>query len=180
MKQLLLSQDNDVHVLVDFWLQQKGLTFSQYLSVCSNVGTQVDGFFLWLSSFVLREHINMVHGDGIWTTCHAAVPNLQDLAVVFILGYYMAAFGCPPSESSKKLTWNWLEYHDSIPQMVPYPCVLNRPVVNLDACCNEIGLEPEGDPSPLFDILSWIAGENYCGDLMPWIRMHQNLLVGPR
>ena len=75
---------------------------------------------------------------------------------------------------------NWLEYHGSIPHMVPYPCVLNRPVVNLNACCDEIGLEPEGDPFPLFDILLQIAGENYCDDLMPWIHMHQNLLVGPR
>ena len=109
-----------------------------------------------------------------------AIPDLQDPTVVFILGYYMAASGCPSSKSSKKSMQNWLEYHDSIPHMVPYPCVLNRPVVNLNACCDEIGLEPEGDPSPLFNILLWIAGENYHDDLMPWICMNQNLLAGPR
>ena len=133
----------------------------------SNVGKQIDGLFLWLSSFVLKEHINVVHGDGIWTTHCAAVPNLQDLTVVFILGYYMAASGCPPSESSKKSTQNWLEYQDSKSWMVLYPCVLNKLVVNLDAHCNKIGLEPEGDLSPLFDILSQIVGENYHADLMP-------------
>ena len=146
----------------------------------SNVGKQIDGLFLWLSSFVLKEHINVVHGDGIWTTCHTAIPDLQDPTVVFVLGYYIAASGCPSSKSSKKTTWNWLEYHDSIPQMVPYPCVLNRPVVNLAAHCDEIGLEPEGDPSTLFDILLWIVGENYHDDLMPWIHIHQDLLAGPR
>ncbi len=92
----------------------------------------------------------------------------------------MAASGCSLSESPKKSTQNWFEYHDLIPRMVPYPCVLNRPVLNLDAHCNEIGLEPEGDPSLLFDILSWIVGENYHADLMPWIQMHQSLLVGPK
>ncbi len=167
-----MSQEDDVHALVDLWLQQKGLVLSLYLSVCSNVGTWIDGLFLWLSSFALRTHINVVHRDGIWTMHCMAIPDLQDLTMVFILGYYMATSGSPSTKSSKKLTHNWLEYQDSLPHMVPYPCVLNKPVVDLISSCDEIGLEPEGELLPLSDVLSQIAGEKYHDDLVTSIQMY--------
>ncbi len=103
VKHLLLWHDPDVNVLVDYWLQIQNTPLMRYLSVCSNVGSPVDGLFLWLASYAFSMHVNIIHGiDGIWTTCHTAIPDFQNLAIVFVLGYYMAAPACQLTGSPKK------------------------------------------------------------------------------
>ncbi len=67
---------------------------TRYLSVCSNVGSPVDRLFMWLASFAFAVHQNVIHGDGVWTTRRMAVPDFHNLAIVFVLGYYMAAPAC--------------------------------------------------------------------------------------
>ncbi len=68
VKRLLLQHDPDVDALVDFWLQTTGIPMSCYLSVCSNVGSPIDGLFLWLASHAFSVHVNVIHGDGVWMT----------------------------------------------------------------------------------------------------------------
>ncbi len=94
VKRLLLQCNPDVDALVDFWLQSQGTPMIRYLSVCSNVGSLVDGLFIWLASFAFTVHLNVIHGDGVWTTRQTAVPNFCDPAIVFVLGYYLAAPAC--------------------------------------------------------------------------------------
>ena len=95
--------------------------------------------------------MNVIHGDGVWTTCRTVIPDFRDPAIVFVLGYYMAAPACIPVDEllkKKKVSdsRSWLDYHNSLPNFVPYPCVLNGPVKDPENCCEEIGIQMELTP----------------------------------
>lgn len=145
----------------------------RYLSVCSNVGSPVDGLFIWLASFAFSIHVNVIHRDGVWTTRQTTIPDFYNLAIVFVLGYYMAApvYVDLPASPKKKLaiTRGWLDYYDSLPNFVPYPCVLNGPVKSPDECCDELGLRIDEEVKPIQVLLETVAGPDYCADLAPWL-----------
>ncbi len=176
VKRQLLQRDLDVDILVDFWLQSQSLPMTHYLSVCSNVGSPIDRLFLWLASYAFSIHVNVIHGDGVWTTCRLVIPNFRDPAIIFVLGYYMATPACiPVNESSKKVSdsRSWLDYHDSLPKFVPYLCVLNGPVKDPENHCEEIGIQIDLIAQPIQVLLEDVVGKDYCEDLITWIKMHQ-------
>ncbi len=102
VKHLLLQCDPNIDVLVDYWLQSQNIPLTRYLSVCLNMGSPVDGLFLWLASYAFSTYVNIIHGDGVWTTHHSAIPDFRNPAIIFILGYYMAAPTCQVTGSPKK------------------------------------------------------------------------------
>ncbi len=184
IKRLLLRCDPDIDALVDFWPQSHGTPMTRYLSVCFNVGSPVDGLFMWLASFALSVHLNVIHRDGVWTIRRTAVPDFCNPAIVFVLGYYMAAPACQqlqvsPHKKSAKIR-GWLDYHASLPDFVPYPCVLNGPVKSPDECCEDLGLQMDRAVRLIQELLEALAGPDYCADLVPWLQMHQSTLEGPR
>ncbi len=73
------------------YLDTLGVSMPCYLSVISNVGSAIDGLFLWCLSCAKNMHINIVHAAGIWTTCHCTNLDLQDPVVVLTLGPILAA-----------------------------------------------------------------------------------------
>ena len=86
----------------------------------------------------------------------------------------------PPTKSKVGGSHVWLEYHDSLPKYVSYPCVLNGPVKDLHNHCEELSLQIDSAEEPVQVLLETIAGKGYCDDLAPWIQMHQKMLTGPR
>ncbi len=87
-------------------------------------------------------HVNIIHGDSIWTTRHTAIPDFRNPAIIFVLGYYMAAPAChligSPKKKSTQSSRGWLDYHDSLPRFVLYLCVLNGPVKNVEDRCEDL------------------------------------------
>ncbi len=126
VKHLLLELDPDSAMVVDAWFQ-KGLSLPQYLSTVSTMESEVDSLFIWLCVRVYDQHLNVVHGNGIWCTRHLCIPNLEDTVIVLILGSYLAS---PPMSMVNKhpksgVKWGLQNFFD---QLVPSPFVLNHPV----------------------------------------------------
>ncbi len=89
VKSLLLNMDVNTAYTVDNCLQQKGLTLKQYIAKASNIGESIDGLFIWLASWAFSQHLNIVHGDRIWTTRRSVIPDLCDLVLVLTLTGYL-------------------------------------------------------------------------------------------
>ncbi len=87
VKTVLLNMDEDMAFMVDNCLQ--GLTLKQYITKASNVGTAIDCLFIWLVSWAYAQHMNIIHGDGIWTTHQSAIPDLRDPVLVLTLTGYL-------------------------------------------------------------------------------------------
>ena len=136
----------------------------------------MDGLFVWLCARVYDQHLNIVHGNGIWCTRHSCILNLEDAVIVLILGSYLAS---PPISMVNKcpksgVKWGLQNFFD---QLVLSPFVLNCPVQDVSVRCNEIGLMQSGDPVPLQQILAGIMHGAYREDLADWILEYKSHLL---
>ncbi len=64
------------HTTVQCWTETARLTEAQLLMHYSTLGQKVDGLFVWLTSMVMRFHLNCVHDNGIWTSHTSETPDL--------------------------------------------------------------------------------------------------------
>ena len=81
--------------------------FSQYLTRVSTEGTEADGLFVWLVTKACAEHINLVHGNGIWTTRASGIPDLQDAIIVLTLESFLASLSVQAAKSASKSSVKW-------------------------------------------------------------------------
>ncbi len=91
VKKMILEATLEVKLVVQQWLDSVGITLPCYLSLVSNMGSKVDGLFIWILSRSLDMHFSVVYASGIWTLRCNAVPNLQDPVVVLTLSTVLAA-----------------------------------------------------------------------------------------
>ncbi len=91
VKHHLLELDPVSALVVDAWFQKQGLSLPQYLSCVSTVESEVDGLFVWLCARAYDQHLNIIHGNGIWCTRCSCILNLEDAVIVLILGSYLAS-----------------------------------------------------------------------------------------
>lgn len=91
VQRVLLGDSTKAQVAFQTWLQDTGIKRTHYLSQVSNMGTNVDGLFIWIAVQCLGVHLNLIHANGIWTTCCSSIPGLRDPVVVFALGYFLAS-----------------------------------------------------------------------------------------
>ncbi len=90
VKKMILEATLEVKLVVQQWLDSVGITLPCYISLVLNVGSKVDGLFIWILSRSLDTHFSVVHASGMWTSRCNAVPNLQDLVVVLTLSAVLA------------------------------------------------------------------------------------------
>ncbi len=153
VKGLLMHMDTDTAYTTNNYLQQQSITMKQYISNVSTVGCGIDGLFLWLASRAFGQHINLIHGNGVWTSWWSAIPDLRDPVVVTTLDGFLFSPSCDvlskKDMSTNKLAWD--SPADVLLLFVSFPCVLNRPVKNCQERCYKTDLIPHG---PLWRILS--------------------------
>ncbi len=176
VKHLLLGLDPVSALVIDAWFQKQGISLPQYLSCISTVESEVDGLFIWLCARAYNQHLNIVHGNGIWCTQHSCIPNLEDAVVILILCSFMAS---PPmskvnTHPKSGVKWGLQNFTD---RLVPSPFILNHPVKDIHARCNEIGLTWTGDPVPLQQLLAGIMYSSYREDLTDWIMEYKSHLL---
>ncbi len=53
------------------------------------------------------EHINLVHGNGIWTTRASGIPDLQDAIIVLTLESFLASLSVQAVKSASKSSVKW-------------------------------------------------------------------------
>ncbi len=148
MKHLLLELDSESALVVDAWFQKQGLSLSKYLSCISTVESEVDSLFVWLCARVYNQHLNVVHSNGIWCTRCLCILNLEDAIIVLLLGSYLASLFMLVVNKCPKSGMKW-GLQGFLEQLVLSPFVLNHPVHDVSARCEEIGLMQSGDPVPL-------------------------------
>ncbi len=176
VKCLLLELDPKSALVVDAWFQKHGISLPQYLSFVSTVESEVDSLFVWLCVRVYDQHLNIVHGNGIWCTRYSCILNLEDTVIVLILGSYLASPSmstvnkCPKSG----VKWGLQNFFD---KLVPSPFVLNHPVRDISTRCDKIGLTQTGDPMPLQQLLAGIMHGAYRDDLADWIIEYKSHLL---
>ena len=180
VKQSLRSDSRKVQEILQTWLQQTSLTKARYLTAVSNLGSAPDGLFLWLIAQCLGIHLNLIHANGIWTMRRDTILDLHDPVIVFALGHFMAMqeVGAKDPNADKKADSMEVDLHFGDPwqvldNFVPSPPKLNRPVHDLSACCDEVGLVPFGEPEHLQDLLADLVqvpqGE-YRQSFVTWLR----------
>ena len=67
------------------------MTRAGYLTMVSNLGSTLDGLFLWLLAQCLGIHLNLIYANGIWMTRRNAIPDLCDPVIILAIGHFMAA-----------------------------------------------------------------------------------------
>ncbi len=178
VKRFLLDLGRLVAVVVDAWLLQEGLTMLQYLSCVSIEGSQIDGLFLWLASHACQEHLNLVHGNGVWTTRTTGMPDLHDVVIVLTLDKFLASPHVCVVQQLSKSAVKWGLPDSWASDFVQTPCVLNSPICDLDLHLAEIGLVPSAaGPQPLHQILATLMGGDYHDDVADWILEYKSSLL---
>ncbi len=180
VKWSLMSDSRKVQGALQTWLQQTSLTKARYLATVSNLGSALDGLFLWLIAQCLGIHLNLIHANGIWTMRRSTIPDLWDPVIVFALGYFMAMpeVGVPDPDTDKKVDSLEVDLHfgdlwQVLDNFVPSPPKLNRPVQDLSACCDEVGLVPFGEPTCIQDLLADLVPlpqSEYQQSFVTWLR----------
>ncbi len=136
----LLDLDPHSAAVVDDWFWKQNISLPHYLSQVSTVESEVDGLFIWLCARVYDQHLNLVHGDGIWCTQHSCILNLEDAVVVLVMGLFMASPSMTTLCSRPKSCIKW-GLQDFSANLVPSPFVLNQPVKNVTEQCDEVRLQ---------------------------------------
>ncbi len=49
----------------------------------------MDGWFLWLAVQVVRQHMNLIHTSGIWTSHHSEMTVLTDASIIMIIRCFL-------------------------------------------------------------------------------------------
>ncbi len=176
VKRHLLDLDPQSAMVVDVWFQKQNISLPRYLSQVSTVGSEVDGLFIWLCAKVYNQHLNLVHGDGIWCMRRSCIPNLEDSVVVLVLGSYLASPAMTTIRARPKscVKWGLLDFAETL---VPSPFVLNQPVKSVNEWCDEVGLLACGEPEPLQQLLANVMKGPYREDLANWILEYKSHLL---
>ncbi len=67
---------------------------------------------------------------------------------------------------------------DGLPDMLPFPFVLNQPMKDLQEQCRAMDLVPDGSPELIHDLLQGLMGGPYHKALVTWL-LEYKLLFGP-
>ena len=160
VKRLFLDPTHQVAGAIEHWLQSNALSHKKYLSWILNLGSKIDGLFLWLASLAAGIHLNIIHSNGVWTT-RTGIPNLQDLSVAITLGGFLVVTEVLVNTLKKKMkdcdSNVFLDHMQVYQNFVLSPVVLNQPVQDLQSQCDEIGLVPFGEAMPLHVLLAEFA-----------------------
>ncbi len=104
----------------------------RYLALVSNIGSPLDGLFIWLLVQCLGTHVNLIHSSGIWSTYRSGILDLRDPAIVFVIDHFLAVPGVldVPDKSTQVKLGKAADYRFSEPaevmvNFVPCPPNLN-------------------------------------------------------
>ncbi len=99
-----------------------------------------------------------MHASGIWTSCKSEYVIMTDPAIVLLISSFLSVTKMGMAEllddsvylAQFKNLVETQEHYISVPQ------VLNKPVLNLGSCLEEIGIYVCGDHAPLHHIMAWL------------------------
>ncbi len=129
-----------------------------------------------------EEHINLLYTNGIWSTRKSSIPDLIDPSIAITIGGYLVALSTTGDKLKKVDKPDLSVFMDlglHADAFVPSPTVLNQPVKDLQSRCDEIGLVPFSEPTPLHVLMAEFARtppEVYRRTLVAWLRQYAERL----
>ena len=162
-------------------LQVKSLLLNMDVNTAyTSIGASIDCLFIWLASWAFSQHLNIVHGDRIWTTRRSVILDLCDPVLVLTLTGYLFGLSVERAKEQERESVDlvWLLPTDGLPDMLPFPFVLNQPAKDLQEQCREMDLVPDGSLELIHDLLQGLMGGPYCEALVTWLLEYKHLF-GP-
>ena len=182
VKKLFLNPSHQVASTAELWLRNNNLMHKKYLTWISNLGSKIDRMLLWLASLTTRTHLNIIHVNGVWTTRMAGIPDLQDPSIAVTLGGFLVVTEAATDAKKKKKIDNLDNFSDPrqvCQNFVPSPIVLNQLVQDLQSQCDDIGLVPFGESTPLYVLLAEfvrLSIAEYHPQLVAWLQHFRSSL----
>ncbi len=176
---MFTSTDREVQTVEENWLISYGITRKQYLCFVVNRRKPIDGLFLWLLVHTMRQHINVLHASGVWTSRCSDITVLTDASLVLILNCCLV-MKCMTREEIQKRDDEYTEQlcdpYQCLQNYVHMPRILNDPVKNIEECMDEIGLCQMRPDAPIQEHLASLLEYDvteFRHQLVRWIRQFE-------
>ncbi len=116
----------------------------------------MDRLFLWLAVWVVRQHVNLIHASGIWTSCQSEITVLTDASIIIIIECFLVTPKMTHEVDTEDSTYVRLFSDPRLAQtsFVEHLHALSDPIKNLLDRLKEIGLETLGSSRPIQDLLA--------------------------
>ena len=176
---MLASVDREVQTAIESWLISYGITWKQYLCFVVNRRKPIDGLFLWLSVHTMKQHLNVLHASGIWTSRCSDITVLTDASVVLILNCCLVTKQMSREEIQKRddeYTEQLCDPHQCLQNYIHMPQILNDPVKNIGDQMDEIGLCQMRPDAPIQEHLVSLLECNvieFRQQLVRWIQQYE-------
>ena len=179
VRDLFNLDDAEVQNTVGPWLESCGITRKEYLWKIVNKKVPCDGLFVWLASQAKRQHINVFHASGIWTTRKPEIVVMTDPGIILVLKCFLSVAPITLAMLKKDSEYidSFKDPREVLHKYVMVPKILNKPVVKLGERLEEIGFHPVGCEQPLQCLLADLLGTTVDvsrEQLRHWIICHNN------
>ena len=154
VKKVLHESYTEVAVVVDEWLLHTGATHPQYLTKVVNCKSAIDSLFAWLATVSQGVHLNIIHTRGIWTSHRSDITVMSDPTIVYVLRCFVSTPAMhlidPDKDQSSNPEYVFLFRHlaETQENYITIPCVLHKPVLNVQERLDKTGLKRLSDPTP--------------------------------
>ncbi len=127
----------------------------------------------------MKQHLNVLHTSGIWTSRHSDITVLTDASVVLILNCCLVTKWMSRDEILKRddeYTEQLCDPHQCLQNYIHMPWILNDPVKNISEWMDEIGLCQMRPDAPiqeyLASLLEWDVSD-FRQQLVRWIQQYK-------
>ncbi len=180
MRDQVTSNDREVQIAIENWLISYGITKKQYLCFVVNRCKPIDGLFVWLVVHTTRNHLNILHASGVWTSRRSDITVLMDASVILVVN---CTLHTPKMshEAIKKCNDEYVELlcdpRLSLHNFVSMPRILNNPIWDVAEWMEEIGLWELQADGPIQNPLAFLLECNvsaYQLQLVRWIYQYKS------
>ncbi len=149
--------DFAVQTTIADWLNVHGLLRHQYARSMSSSKAKADGLFVWLAIQCIKQHLNLMHASGIWTLHKSEYVIMTDPTIVLLISSFLLVTKVSMAELLDDSIYlaQFKNPLETQAQYISVPQVLNKPVLDLGSCLEEIGMHVCGDCTLLHHIMAW-------------------------
>ncbi len=164
--------------MIDDWLMCHSITRKQYIRQIMNLKWPVDGLFLWLAVHGRQQHINIMHTTDIWTSCCSELVIMTDATILLVLCCILltSPMVITPVMKDENPAANFISMFvdpkEVMDRYVTVPQVLNKPVLNVNAHLDELGLTEKEPWISIQDHLAYMlqtTSVEFWAHLSTWI-----------
>ena len=158
MLQKFDEPDFEVQTTIADWLNICGILKHQYARSISSSKSKADGLFIWLAVHCAKQHLNLIHASGIWTSHKSKYVMMTDPAIVLLILGFLSVTKIDAVDllDDSVFLAQFKHLMETQDHYIPVLQVLNKPVLDLGSWLEEIGMHVCGDCTPLHYVMAQI------------------------